>query len=150
MTRSRTTLTVAVLLSVALTMTACGKSHEGEDDDDAVTPTAPSTSSSTTTTPTTPTTPTPTPGATVAYVQDVKPILASDCVSCHAPGRASAGVDLSTYQSVMRVVVAGNTNSTLVLATKSGGVMNRYLSGDKAARAETIRQWVANGAPESR
>jgi len=147
-----TALTVAVFLSAALTMAACGESHEGGDDDDAVNPSAPSstltTTSTTTTTPTP--TPTPTPGVTVAYVQDVKPILAADCVSCHQAGHASAGVDLSTYQAVLRTVVPGNTNSTLVLSTKSGGVMNRYLSGDKAAKAETIRQWVANGAPESR
>jgi hypothetical protein len=89
-------------------------------------------------------------GGPYAYVQDVKPILSADCTRCHGGSRPSAGLDLSTYAGVMRVVAAGNANSTLVQVTKSGGVMYSYLSGDRAGKAELIRQWVVSGAPETR
>lgn len=106
-------------------------------------PAAPSTTSSSTTTPAVST-------GTYAWTQDVKPILTSDCTRCHSGSKPSAGIDLSTYAGTMRVVSAGNANSTLVVATRSGGVMYSYLSGDRASKAELIRQWVVSGAPESR
>jgi hypothetical protein len=83
-------------------------------------------------------------------VQDIKPILSADCTRCHSGSRPSAGLDLSTYAGVMRVVSAGNANSTLVVVTRSGGVMYNYLSGDRAGKSEIIRQWVVSGAPETR
>ncbi|MGE5198569.1 MAG: c-type cytochrome domain-containing protein, partial [Rhodospirillaceae bacterium] len=89
-------------------------------------------------------------GGPYAYVQDVKPILSADCVRCHGVSRPSAGLDLSTYAGVMRVVAAGNANSTLVQVTRSGGLMYSYFSGDRAGKAELIRQWVVSGAPETR
>jgi len=100
-------------------------------------------------------TPTSTPAPTTtggpyAYVQDVQPILASDCTRCHSGSKPSAGIDLSTYAGTMRVVSAGNANSTLVVASSAGGAMNGYLSGDRAGKAEIIRQWVVSGAPEKR
>jgi hypothetical protein len=89
-------------------------------------------------------------GGPYAYVQDVKPIMSADCTRCHSGSRPSAGLDLSTYAGVMRVVTAGNTNSALVQVTRSGGLMYGYLSGDRAGKAELIRQWVAGGAAENR
>ncbi len=112
-------------------------------------PASPAAPSSATTS--TPSTPAPTASAgPYAWTQDVKPILVSDCTSCHGASRPSAGVDLSTYAGTMRVVSAGNANSALVLATRSGGSMYGHLSGDRAAKSEIIRQWVVSGAPENR
>jgi hypothetical protein len=116
-------------------------------------PTPVSTSASSTTTSGTGTS-TDTPPATtvtVAYVQDIKPILTSDCTRCHSGSRPDAGVDLSTYSSVMRYVQAGNANSLLVRVTQSGGLMYSNLSGDRAGKSSLIRQWVVNNnAAESR
>lgn len=132
---------VAVFAS-ALMAAACGGQSSGSSAG-SVSPTAPST---TTTTPTAPTTAT----GSYAYAQDVKPILDADCIRCHGGSRPSAGVDLSSYASAMRYVTAGNANSTLVLVTRSGGLMNGYLTGDRAGKADIIRQWVVNGAPQAR
>jgi hypothetical protein len=82
-------------------------------------------------------------------VKDIQPILSSDCVVCHNGSRASAGVDLSTYASVLRSVTPGSANSRLVLATQPGGPMYAMLSGNRAQRADTIRSWVvANNAAQ--
>jgi hypothetical protein len=142
---------LALLAMVGLA--ACGGSaeseHEGDDDSPtgpsaAVTPAPqPNPTPAATPDPGTPT-PAPTPAAaSVAYEQDIRPILAADCLGCHG--------QLDTYSGAMGYVVAGNASSRLVRATQSGGSMNRYLSGDKAAKAALIRSWVVdNGAAQSR
>jgi len=129
-----------VVLAVALLTAGCGGGSGS-----SASPAAPSAASNTPSTTTSPST-----GGPYAYVQDVKPIMSADCTRCHGGSRPSAGLDLSTYAGVMRVVTAGNTNSALVQVTRSGGLMYSYLSGDRAGKSDIIRQWVASGAPENR
>jgi hypothetical protein len=131
---------VPAVLAVALLTAGCGGGGGS-----SASPAAPSAASSTSSTSTSPST-----GGPYAYVQDVKPIMSADCTRCHAGSRPSAGLDLSTYAGVMRVVTAGNTNSALVQVTRSGGLMYSYLSGDRDGKSDLIRQWVASGAPENR
>jgi hypothetical protein len=50
----------------------------------------------------------------------------------------------------MRAVVAGNASSRLVVATRSGGSMYGLLSGDRATKSTTIRNWVLGGALQNR
>jgi hypothetical protein len=79
----------------------------------------------------------------VAYEQDIRPILEADCLNCHG--------QLGSYAGTMGYVVAGNASSRIVRSTQSGGSMYRYLSGDKAGKADLIRRWVVdNGAAQSR
>lgn len=81
---------------------------------------------------------------TLTYTADVAPILNADCIRCHGPSNRQAGVDLSTYQNVMRLVAAGNANSILVLVTQPGGLMYGQFSGSRATKAATIRDWVVS------
>ena len=84
-----------------------------------------------------------TSAVTVAWDQDVQPILAADCVRCHGY--------MSSYAGVLSVVTPGNPNSALVTATRSGGSMYSHLSGDRAAKSALIRAWVVdNNAAQSR
>ena len=130
-----------VAIAIALLAAGCG----GQSGGSSVSPASPSATSSTASTPAS------TPaGGPYAYVQDVKPVLSADCTRCHSGSKPSAGLDLSTYTGVMRVVSAGNANSTLVLVTRSGGLMYGYLSGDRAGKSDIIRQWVIGGAAENR
>lgn len=140
MRRALFAVMVTVAVASALPAAGCGGGSSSN-------PAAPSAASSAPSTPAS--TPTPTTG-TYAWTQDVKPILASDCTRCHSGSKPSAGVDLSTYTGTMRVVSAGIASSPLVLVTGSGGRMSGYLSGDRAGKAEIIRQWVLSGAPETR
>ena len=155
----RTSLSWLSLGVLLLGAAACEK--EDKDDSASLTqPTAVVTTSTVATTTTTVPASTTVPGTTtsvastttttvasstgLAYVQDVKPILDADCLRCHSTSNARAGVSVSTYTEVMRLVVAGSASSPLVTSTQARGSMNSYLSGDATTKAATIRSWVVD------
>lgn len=145
MTRSRSssplTLTTCALLITL--MAACGGSGSAS-------PTSP-TSTTATTTSTTTTTTTTTSSTPLSYDQDLAPIFATDCVSCHRAGNARGGYAMDSYAAVMTMVTPGNASSHLVTSTRSGGSMYRYFSGDAASKSEMVRRWVVeNNAAQSR
>jgi hypothetical protein len=79
---------------------------------------------------------------TLTYVNDIQPILASDCTRCHGPSRRDAGVDLSTYTNVMRWVVAGNASSLLIQVTQPGGLMYGQWRGNGSQKATLVYDWI--------
>lgn len=83
-------------------------------------------------------------GATTYTYATVQGIFASDCVTCHGPSQQQAGVDLSTYAGVSRVVTAGSDQSTLVRVTQPGGLMYGNFSGNRNDKAGIIYDWVVN------
>lgn len=109
--------------------------------------TSPTTTPTTTTTTTPPTTTTPTTGTiTVAYNQDIAPILRADCQRCHSGSRPDAGYSVDSYALTMREVRAGDARSRLVTSTQNRGSMYRYWSGNAANKAELVRKWVVENA----
>lgn len=80
----------------------------------------------------------------LTYTKDIQPVLASDCVSCHGPSQKQAGVDLSSFAGVSKVLVAGNQNSTLVLVTQPSGLMYGELTGNRTTKAGLFYDWVVN------
>src|SRR5439155_18751823 len=128
---NRLIFSLASLWVAAALFTACGGGNgSGTSPSTVMTPTT-TTSGGTTTSAGTST--------ALAYVNDIKPILDSDCVVCHNPQLHENNVDLSTYASVMRVVQAGSSNSLLVRVTRSNGIMYPNLTGDRASKSEVIR-----------
>ena len=92
--------------------------------------------------------PTPTPAA-ITYMNNIKPILDSNCIMCHGGPFPTAGRDFSTYAGVMTVVTPGDPNSRIIQMTKPGGPMNGFLSPDPIGRAQMIYDWIViYGAPQ--
>ena len=128
----------------AIVFTACGGGSASPASPSTVT--TPTTSASTTASSGSESTST-----AVAYVNDIKPILDSDCIVCHGSRVHENNVQLDTYANVLRVVQAGNANSLLVQVTRSNGIMYPNLTGDRAAKSALIFAWVVNNnAAQSR
>jgi len=88
---------------------------------------------------------------TVAYAQDIAPILQNDCARCHSGSRPDAGYSVASYELTMRAAQAGNAKSPLVTITQNRGSMYRYWSGNAATKAELVRRWIVeNGAARTR
>jgi len=129
-----------LIVAAALLAGACqyGSGGSTSTSDSSSTPTAPTTPTPPAD-PGTPTTPAP---AGLTYSKDIAPIMSADCVRCHGPLRRDSGYDLSTYPGVMRAVSAGSASSLLVRVTQSNGIMYGELSGNRATKSATIRDWV--------
>src|SRR5262245_51264921 len=138
---TRVLLSAAAVWIAGVLLAACGGGAESATSPSTVTTTETTSGGTTTSTGT----------STLAYGNDIKPILDSDCVVCHNPQHHEENVDLSTYASVLSVVQAGNANSLLVRVTRSNGIMFPNLTGDRAAKSELIRSWVVDSrAAQSR
>jgi hypothetical protein len=69
----------------------------------------------------------------------------NSCTACHQGASPSAGVDLTTYADVMKLVnVAQPSASALYMAVAPGGSMRSHLSNSNGAN--TILQWIEAGA----
>lgn len=94
----------------------------------------------------------------VSYKLDLKPILDARCVSCHSPsgdGYKTSGLDLSTYQGLMKgtkhgaVVVPGDpltSNLNVLVEGRAKVRMPHHERPLLAAQTEIIREWVKQGA----
>lgn len=147
-----TSITPAHLLGVAVLLAgfsgACITRDPAVDlGNDVTSPTTTTTTTTPGTTTTPPTTTTPTTGTvTVAYNQDIAPILRADCQRCHSGSRPDAGYSVDSYALTMREVRAGDARSRLVTSTQNRGSMYRYWSGNAANKAELVRKWVVENA----
>ncbi len=97
----------------------------------------------------------------VSYTNDVKPILHDYCLSCHQPGGKGyerSGLDMSTYQSLMKgtnygaVIQPGDSFSSVLIQLVEGRAhpsikmpygLEGGLSKDKIGLLKT---WVKQGA----
>lgn len=92
-------------------------------------------------------------GLEPSYSSIATKILDRRCVSCHKPGNARGGVDLSSYPALMasNVIVAGNYLASSLYTEVASGSMPKPESGyPRLSDAETavIAAWIQGGAPE--
>jgi hypothetical protein len=125
----------ALLLSVCVGLGACVQGQPATDTGDPGFPFGPSAIGT----------------QTLAYVQDVKPILDRDCLSCHSVRDARGNYSVATYAAVMNGQRPGDARSSLVVTSSPGGSMYQYFSGDAVTKATVVFRWmVYYNALESR
>jgi hypothetical protein len=79
---------------------------------------------------------------TLSYVQDVKPILDRDCLSCHSTRDARGDYSVSTYAEVLSGQTRGDAKSSLVVTGSPGGTMYQYYSGDAITKSTIVFRWL--------
>ena len=91
-----------------------------------------------------------------SFGRDIAPLLAAKCIGCHAGNVKMGGLDLDTYESLLKggdhgkAVVPGKSAESrlyLMVAGKQEPVMP--LSGERlhARELELIQKWIDAGAP---
>jgi len=78
----------------------------------------------------------------LAYVQDLKPILDRDCLSCHSSRDARGNYSASTYADVVNGQRPGDAKSKLVVDCAPGGNMYPYFTGDAVTKATMVFRWM--------
>jgi hypothetical protein len=78
----------------------------------------------------------------LAYVQDIKPIFDTDCLSCHSARDARGNYSVGTYADVMNGQRSGDAKSSVVVDCSPGGSMYRYFSGDAVTKTTKVFRWM--------
>lgn len=96
----------------------------------------------------------------VSFALDVRPILESRCVTCHQPGgdgMAASGLDLSTYEGLMKgtkygpIVVPGDpltSNLNVLIEGRADQTLRMPHNQRPLLKYQTmiVRDWVKQGA----
>jgi hypothetical protein len=88
----------------------------------------------------------------VTYENNVKPVIANGCLSCHGSNPSSKGLRMDTYQNLM-VFVNGKDTGALMRRlddgknTKDGKPGNMYkwlgkTDEERSKNLETIKNWI--------
>lgn len=97
--------------------------------------------------------PTPTPGPppeNPTYISDVAGYFESTCAACHNATTLTGGLDLTSYEAVMKggkdgaVILPGNAEGSLLVSVQS----SKHFANLSPAELDVVRQWIDAGAPE--
>ena len=90
----------------------------------------------------------------VSWSRDVLPIFRTNCVSCHKPGKAKGGLDLSTFQTLLKggddgaSINAGNAKGSLLIDSICGEEPEMPKDSEPLLpkEIEIISRWIDQGA----
>lgn len=138
--------TVFLALSAVVFLVGCGSGSDNAPATDATAPTGSGAS-----------TPAPDTGSMSAYA-DVQMIFDKSCVQCHGAGSPKEGIDLRSYESVMK---GGNSGPIVVAGDPAGSPLVHALRGTDGAKQMPFMQsplpeeeiakveaWIKDGAKQ--
>jgi uncharacterized membrane protein len=88
----------------------------------------------------------------VSYSRDIYPLVERRCIKCHSGDFPSEGLNLESYESLMsgsqngQVIVAGDSNNSLLFEKIKSGEMPKRGSDLTAEQIQLIQQWIDEGA----
>jgi mono/diheme cytochrome c family protein len=91
-----------------------------------------------------------------SFTKEIKPLLAKYCVECHGAGKSKAGVNLSSYDDMMKskkkVVVASKPDESKLFTTMNGTGKKmppkNYKNQPTAKELALIKAWIMAGAKD--
>ena len=101
---------------------------------------------------------------TMSFAQDVKPTLDQYCLECHqegGAGHAASGLDMSTYEGLMKgtdsgpMVIAGDSLGSNLVVLMEGradpSIAMPHGGSDKVSQAQidAIKAWIDQGAMDN-
>ena len=86
-------------------------------------------------------------GVTPSYTADIKPIIDSNCMTCHNGTQSESGIDLSTFNGVKSMADAGRLLGAL--HHQNGyNPMPKDAPQLSSAMLQLFDCWVQNGTPQ--
>ena len=85
--------------------------------------------------------------ARVNFIRDVKPILEDNCVRCHDADSVMRGVRLDRKDRAMMQIVRKKPDDSPLYNVSKSGMMPPGGKKLTPAEIETLRKWIAEGAP---
>ena len=92
---------------------------------------------------------------TPSFVKDVKPFLAKYCTECHGGNQTKAGVNLTSYDNLMKgskkkkVVVAGKPDDSALVKTLTGAAKKMppksFANQPSKEEIDMIKAWIMAG-----
>ena len=96
--------------------------------------------------------------AETTFKDHVRPILRAECMNCHNPDKAKGGLDLSSYEGLMKgtkhgpIVVPGEpltSNLNVLIEGRAQVQMPHNQRPLLKSQQEIIREWVKQGAKDN-
>ena len=87
-----------------------------------------------------------------SYSRQIAPIFQSRCSECHGAGDPEAGLNLTTYETVMKgseygtVIEAGDADGSLLIEMVTAGEMPQDGDPLPAEEIALLRAWIEAGA----
>jgi Protein of unknown function (DUF1549)/Protein of unknown function (DUF1553)/Planctomycete cytochrome C len=85
----------------------------------------------------------------VDFASSIHPILAGRCAPCHSGDKPQAGFSVASREAILRAVVPGKPDDSLLIRKVSGAAGNRMPpTGGNLSEAQItlLRDWIAEGA----
>jgi WD40 repeat protein len=94
------------------------------------------------------------PTTPISFSRDIAPIFRANCSACHKPGKTKGGLDLTTYEAMMKgdkngpVVVPHDLAASSLADDISGAEPAMPKEGETLTEAETalVKAWILQGA----
>ena len=85
----------------------------------------------------------------VSYAQDIAPLMDLRCSGCHSGGAPSAGLDLTTHETVALYATAGILDQRISLPESDPMFMPKNGAPLDECDLGKLQRWTDNGAPNN-
>jgi hypothetical protein len=84
----------------------------------------------------------------VSFAKDIQPLLADKCGNCHGPKKAKKGIDVTSYDTTMKIVRAGKPDDSRLMKSLIGSGARQMPPKNALPEGQIakVKAWIAAGA----